>query len=644
MSISSPLGFHDHQPFSGISDELVYGVQPDGTIVHISMVDRGLACNCRCPACDHVLVAKKSAKQTHHFAHHNSNVSCAHVAETNAHIWAKDVLQREKQLILPPITAEYDGQSVEVRPARRYEFTQARLERRLGSIVPDVILETASGAQLIVEVRVTHACDEEKIQTLLQGGISAIEVDLRHFRNSTDRAAVEEALLKTASREWLSNSKQDQFDSRLQERIEAERERLAKIEEERKKSLEREEHAKVQKERERVERSGKRLVQAAKTFDGYIHEIPDMVHDIVQTYNGDHWPSIPSVGFRVHQKVWQAGLILKYLTYPNALDYNDCDEITVADAMVGLEERLVPAFRARIEMGVRDQLRHQWPNRCVPEEAIENFFDFLAAEGFLEPAPNSSFTVSDGHISQLVDEARRQEAIERRHRSTRSSIQRVIKRLPEAEQEGFSVDRWFEMNVLEDERSPSQLCEGGGEKYIEFERAIKQIEVMCEGGAAVTETLGLPLSLEVERANSRERDRLARAATSRRESLARAAHSQLGDEAEDWLAGPSESDDHLTRIDQASVNDLSYQGARVALEAETRAYQLRRRAEQIAAACRDELREAASRVYDPERAELFLRSRNPRIGRSPLEHCVDQRTLMDCRALLPKTRSGRRIG
>ena len=67
MSISSPLGFHDHQPFSGISDELVYGVQPDGTIVHISMVDRGLACNCRCPACDHVLVAKKSAKQTHYF-------------------------------------------------------------------------------------------------------------------------------------------------------------------------------------------------------------------------------------------------------------------------------------------------------------------------------------------------------------------------------------------------------------------------------------------------------------------------------------------------------------------------------------------------------------------------------------------------
>jgi len=98
MQGRNPLGYADHQPFTGFSDELVYGIKRDGGTAHISEVVRGLRCDCRCPACDQVLVAKKGLKQLHHFAHYNKGISCSHVAETNAHIWAKQVLEREKRL------------------------------------------------------------------------------------------------------------------------------------------------------------------------------------------------------------------------------------------------------------------------------------------------------------------------------------------------------------------------------------------------------------------------------------------------------------------------------------------------------------------------------------------------------------------
>ena len=126
MQGRNPLGYADHQPFTGFSDELVYGIKRDGGTAHISEVVRGLRCDCRCPACDQVLVAKKGLKQLHHFAHYNKGISCSHVAETNAHIWAKQVLEREKRLTIPPIVAEHGGHTEIVSPAKVYVFAVNR--------------------------------------------------------------------------------------------------------------------------------------------------------------------------------------------------------------------------------------------------------------------------------------------------------------------------------------------------------------------------------------------------------------------------------------------------------------------------------------------------------------------------------------
>ena len=38
---------------------LVYAFNADGKLVHISEVEKGKACGCRCPACNEPLIARK---------------------------------------------------------------------------------------------------------------------------------------------------------------------------------------------------------------------------------------------------------------------------------------------------------------------------------------------------------------------------------------------------------------------------------------------------------------------------------------------------------------------------------------------------------------------------------------------------------
>lgn len=45
-------------------------------------VERGLACNCVCPECDGLVVAKKGEVRVHHFAHHDLR-ECRHALETS---------------------------------------------------------------------------------------------------------------------------------------------------------------------------------------------------------------------------------------------------------------------------------------------------------------------------------------------------------------------------------------------------------------------------------------------------------------------------------------------------------------------------------------------------------------------------------
>lgn len=640
MNESNPFGHNDHRPFSGLSDELVYGLSAEGTIKHISQVESGLRCVCRCPACDQVLVAKKGKIQLHHFAHHSAGVACAHVAETNAHIWAKEVLARVKRLLVPETRAEHDGQSRVVKKAQVYDFVEARLEKRLGTMVPDVILLMADGIQLIVEVRVTHACDEIKLEKLEQEGLSAIEIDLRRYRTSTDRKEIEGALLSGAPREWLSNAKQDKFDEQFRDWLVAKAEREAGEAQERAQRAARAEEQRRARLQRDVEQRARSLISAVRACKRFTCELPDFAKNLMEARQDIPWSDMRSVGFTVRDCVWQAELALEYLTDPRAHDYGWGGEFKVEQALRHIEDYVIAGFRSPISQPVRTKLEETWPDRRLPTEAVEGFLDHLASEGFLTSISVDEYRVAEEYLAALSRQTMRLRAIERRLSDLKTRIDAIITRLPVSEQTGFDFEVWHGKRLRLLRRTPYDLCERGDDAYREFERAIKQIELMQDGGPAVDELLGLPLAGEVERTQARERERLVRVAASRRKSLREAAIEQLGSNGEGWLSGPSEDDEELTRIDQAGLDDLSYQRARRELEAATAARRASLRAQAEAEACQRELRVAAGKLLDADRLDLFMRATHPRIGKSPTAHCVDRRTLKECLDLLAQGRRG----
>ena len=75
----------------------------NGKLVSIHTVPSGLACACICTACLQPLIARKGAKMTHHFAHHQGE-DCPFAAETMLHRLAKEMLAKKKHLALPVVT------------------------------------------------------------------------------------------------------------------------------------------------------------------------------------------------------------------------------------------------------------------------------------------------------------------------------------------------------------------------------------------------------------------------------------------------------------------------------------------------------------------------------------------------------------
>jgi hypothetical protein len=152
------------------------------------------------------LVAKKGKEVTHHFAH-AADSSCQGAAETALHRLAKEIVQKELRLSLPAVTAKYLERTGEMHPAKEVVFTRAYSEaRNLGEVVPDVLLECGDRT-LLVEIWVTHACDEAKRLELRQKGIATVEINLSKFPRNATREEVAKAVLTEAERHWVYHPK-----------------------------------------------------------------------------------------------------------------------------------------------------------------------------------------------------------------------------------------------------------------------------------------------------------------------------------------------------------------------------------------------------------------------------------------------------
>lgn len=173
---------------------LIYALR-NNELVHVSDVERGIKCECKCPACDGTLVARKGMIKAHHFAHHNAE-NCAYGYETSLHMAAKDILLHAGKLELPESRILLSGHVREDiwTDGREIVIDSVELEKKFGSIIPDVIVHSGDKV-LFVEIYVTHAIDWEKLRKLKALKIPTIEIDLSDLNDSISKEELENIIL-----------------------------------------------------------------------------------------------------------------------------------------------------------------------------------------------------------------------------------------------------------------------------------------------------------------------------------------------------------------------------------------------------------------------------------------------------------------
>ncbi len=197
-----------------VCEKIGYGFRGE-ELVHVSQVERGLACGCVCVACLQPLLAKKGDVKEHHFAHqHNSE--CLGAAETALHLLSKELFASMRSIAVPRyelhLQREVSGQLIGIRAlileGGVARIDAARTEQRKVGFIPDVILQCGHKS-LIVEIAVTHRVERNKLRHIRRNNEPALEIQLAPTDALLGRDDLREKLQHDlTSKTWLFHPKQ----------------------------------------------------------------------------------------------------------------------------------------------------------------------------------------------------------------------------------------------------------------------------------------------------------------------------------------------------------------------------------------------------------------------------------------------------
>ena len=180
----------------------------DDKLVSVDDVDRGLECNCVCPACNERLIARKGAKMIHHFAHYFGS-ECEYAYETSLHLLAKDILTETKNIIIPDVYVEFSGSNKVkelVSSSKEISIDKVELEKQFDNVVPDIVVYS-QGRPLFIEIYVTHKIDGNKRLKLINKGISTIEIDLSNVTRLISKNELKNILVNDCDeKKWIFNA------------------------------------------------------------------------------------------------------------------------------------------------------------------------------------------------------------------------------------------------------------------------------------------------------------------------------------------------------------------------------------------------------------------------------------------------------
>jgi len=624
----TPLGFVDHAPFSGLGVRLVYGLAEGGALIHVSKVPSGLACGCVCPACGQRLRAHKGKVRAEHFVHHDGGVACGVGAETNAHYWAKGILERERRIRLPAVEARSGKHGLTFFKSRFFEFDEVQVEQRMGQIVPDLILRKGE-RQLIVEVFVTHRCGPEKIAKIRAAGASALEVDLSAYRQCDEEALIASAFLDTAKRTWLYNSQQARADTALRERIETERAQAEA----------------------RAQRRLRRGVENVRKARGAVTEQMEAHHAALDLLRRDHCRYVPTPevdGFIVPAEYWQAEIYWQVVFLPSR-NGAATDLVDAAEVLGKIEPCLAPPLRGPGSYVLKTRAVDGSPPYRPPILAVEAYLEALQEWGTLTyDRRTGGLIVSPQEREYVRGRLRAMRTEAEREKEARRRLGAILDRLPIKDKEGFDLEAWLDQ--AGGHIAPRALWSYPEEEaWVQFLEDLGKIDRMLDGTRAVEDLRGLPYLEQARRVEQSHRDAAAARALAAEEQRVQEAQERLvrvrtravavlGAQADAWL-------NQLDPATGQTPATLALDGVEGAWRAQDRLDLLERTAVAEAARqrqaddCFAQLRRAALKVFDEQRAEIFLNSSHPKLGGlAPKARCIDPHGLAQCRALLPRVR------
>lgn len=205
-----------------------YGFKNDKIvdILEISPEESGLKCNCICPLCATKLQAKlgKGHKRPH-FSHNNKNCDPHASLQTSLHLLAKEIIESEKNIVLPPIIINFEeSQTFQkldsdernifkeriapyvYRDSQKINFDEVKLEQKISNIVPDIVL-TKGTKQCLVEIAVTHFVNIEKKRKIEKLGLAVCEIDLQKHKDCNfDKEKLKDLLINEHhEKSWIYN-------------------------------------------------------------------------------------------------------------------------------------------------------------------------------------------------------------------------------------------------------------------------------------------------------------------------------------------------------------------------------------------------------------------------------------------------------
>ncbi len=125
--------------------------------------------------------------------------------ESLLHREVKAILADADRLLLPAWRIDDTGDIVTESAHRiSVDVAGARLEKKLGRIIPDVIAELKDGGELLVEVTVTNTITEERLDRIRAVNMATVEIDFSRMAGALSRDALRRLVLDdVAGKRWL---------------------------------------------------------------------------------------------------------------------------------------------------------------------------------------------------------------------------------------------------------------------------------------------------------------------------------------------------------------------------------------------------------------------------------------------------------